>query len=65
MWVEHSIGIVDGATELFEAGMAFHTHRSLRIPGQLTVAFSETILVTETGCERLTRTPAQLFEMPA
>jgi len=24
----------------------------------------DVVVVTQTGCERLTRTPAQLFEMP-
>jgi Xaa-Pro dipeptidase len=40
--------------------MTFHTHRSLRIPGRMTVAFSETILVTQTGCEPLMTCPREL-----
>ncbi len=60
VWVEHSLGIVAGTMALFEPGMTFHTHRSLRIPGRLTVAFSETILVTEKGCEPLSALPREL-----
>jgi Xaa-Pro dipeptidase len=60
VWVEHSIGIVAGAREVFEPGMVFHTHRSLRVLGALTVAFSGTILVTADGCEPLTRHPRAL-----
>jgi Xaa-Pro dipeptidase len=60
VWVEHSVGIVEGAMDLFRPGMTFHTHRSLRIPGRMTVAFSETILVTESGCEPLTHHPREL-----
>jgi Xaa-Pro dipeptidase len=59
-WVEHSIGIVEDATAVFQPGMTFHTHRSLRIPGRMTVAFSETILVTQNGCEPLTTYPREL-----
>ena len=40
--------------------MVFHTPRSLRVPGQVAMGFSETILVTETGCEALTRHPRAL-----
>jgi Xaa-Pro dipeptidase len=60
-WVEHSIGIVEGATAVFQPGMTFHTHRSLRIPGRMTVAFSETILVTQSGCEPLMSFPRELM----
>jgi Xaa-Pro dipeptidase len=60
VWVEHSMGIVEGAMDVFCPGMTFHTHRSLRVPGRMTVAFSETILVTDTGCEPLTRHPREL-----
>jgi hypothetical protein len=29
------------------------------------MVLGDVVAVTESGCERLTRTPAQLFEMPA
>lgn len=60
VWVEHSVGIREGAADLLEPGMVFHTPRSLRVPGQVAMGFSETILVTATGCEALTRHPRRL-----
>lgn len=45
-----------GCTWSFEPGMVFHTYVLARGFGM-----SETILVTETGCERLTNFPRQLF----
>jgi Xaa-Pro dipeptidase len=41
-------------------GMVFHQPIALRVPGRIGVAFSETVLVTETGCEALTRTERRL-----
>lgn len=41
---------------LLEAGMVFHMY--LYAAG---LAISETVLVTENGCERLTKIPRQLF----
>lgn len=38
----------------FEPGMVFHLVPSLHIPGFGAMGFSETVLVTETGCEVLT-----------
>ncbi len=53
-WPENSIWIVEGSEEVLQAGMTFHGVRSLRIPGLMAAGFSETIAVTETGCEILT-----------
>lgn len=41
-----------------ESGMVFHMYVSAA-----GLAFSETILVTDTGCERLTQAPRQVFEV--
>lgn len=60
VWVEHSVGIRDDADDILEPGMTFHTPRSLRMPGKIAMGFSETILVTENGCEALTRYPREL-----
>ena len=60
VWVEHSIGIRDDAEDVLAPGMTFHTPRSLRVSGKFAVGFSETILVTETGCEILTHHPREL-----
>ena len=40
--------------------MVFHQPIALRILGKLGVAFSETVLITETGSEALTRVERQL-----
>ncbi|MFC4306580.1 M24 family metallopeptidase [Cohnella boryungensis] len=41
-------------------GMVFHIPPALRMPNRYGVGFSETILVTETGCEVLTTLPREL-----
>ena len=41
-------------------GMVFHIPPALRVPNRYGVGFSETILVTETGCEVLTTLPREL-----
>ncbi|WP_431120762.1 M24 family metallopeptidase [Variovorax paradoxus] len=48
---------VPTATWLLEKGMVFHMYTSAR-----GLAVSETVLVTESGAERLTRTPRKIFE---
>jgi Xaa-Pro aminopeptidase len=53
-WSEDSIWIVEGSDEVLRPGMTFHGVRSLRVPGLMAAGFSETIAVTETGCEILT-----------
>jgi Xaa-Pro dipeptidase len=47
---------VAGADWVFEPGMTFHTYLLNRGFGM-----SETIVITETGYERLTNFPRQLF----
>jgi Xaa-Pro dipeptidase len=42
------------------AGMVLHATTSLREPGRWGVTFSETVVVTAGGCERLTATPREL-----
>ena len=49
----------DDPTRL-EPGMVFHMPPALRIPLQYGLGFSETVLVTPTGCEVLTDTPRRL-----
>lgn len=53
-WPENSIWIVEGSDEVLRSGMTFHGVRSLRVPGLMAAGFSETIAVTESGCEILT-----------
>ena len=48
------ISINDGERRPLQAGMTFHLIPLVYIPGLASVAVSETILVTESGCEALT-----------
>jgi len=59
-WGEYSCQISAGDHTVLQAGMAFHQPIVLRLPGRLGVAFSETVLITDTGCEALTQTERQL-----
>jgi Xaa-Pro aminopeptidase len=59
-WVERSVEIVEGRDDVLEAGMAFHLHRVLRVPGVIGVGFSETAVVTRDGYELLTHHPREL-----
>jgi Xaa-Pro aminopeptidase len=54
VWVERSVEIVEGSSDVLEPGMVFHVHRSLRVPGLMGVGFSETVAITTTGCELFT-----------
>ena len=54
-WDEgHIISINDGERRPFQAGMTFHLITTMRIPGLGAVGCSDTVLVTEDGCETLT-----------
>lgn len=44
-----------------QAGMVFHVVPFLSVEGEVGCAVSETVLVTETGAERLTDVPQELF----
>lgn len=60
-WVEHSMLLNEKTGRRLEPGMVFHTPTSLRTPGHRGVTFSETVLVTDSGCEALTKSPRELF----
>ena len=53
-WTDGPMYIAEGNERELEAGMTFHTPHSFRIPAQFVIGASETIAVTETGCEILT-----------
>jgi Xaa-Pro dipeptidase len=59
-WNDTSALIMRGSDLVIEAGMVFHISTSLRKVGTCGVAFSETVLVTDTGAETLTNVPAEL-----
>jgi Xaa-Pro dipeptidase len=46
-------------------GMTIIVHPNTYHPEAGYMVLGDVVVVTEAGCERLTRTPAQLFEMPA
>jgi len=53
-WTDGPMYIAEGVHKPLEPGMTFHLPISNRYPGKCGIGFSETILVTETGCEILT-----------
>ena len=65
IWGEDLIFIAEGVHELLQVGMVFHTPMTIHVPGKCGVGFSETILVTESGCESLTAQERELVVVPA
>ena len=61
VWVERSVEIAEGRSEILTPGMVFHAHRSMRISGVAGVGFSETVAITESGHELLTHFPRELI----
>lgn len=61
-WGEGAVlDLSDGNPTVLRPGMVFHIPQPYRVPGEQTVATSETVLVTETGREVLTKFPRELF----
>ena len=52
-WDEGLFSIAENVDGVLAPGMTFHLPIAVRIPGQCGVALSETISVTESGCEVL------------
>lgn len=60
-WGEgHILSLQRDDPRVLEPGMVFHIPPALRVPNRYGVGFSETILITETGCEVLTTLPRAL-----
>ena len=59
-WGDYTCRIRPGTEMALAPGMVFHQPIALRVPGRIGVAFSETVLITDTGCETLTRTERRL-----
>jgi Xaa-Pro dipeptidase len=57
--------IAEGIEAELQPGMVFHLPIAARIPGVCGVALSETVLVTETGCEPLTAPQRAFRDIPA
>lgn len=64
-WGEgHIYSLQDLETRPLEAGMVFHLVPNVLIPDVAGVAISETVLVTEDGCEPLTQFPRDVLHLP-
>lgn len=60
-WGEgHIMSLQRDDERVLRPGMVFHIPPALRVPNQYGVGFSETLVVTETGCEILTSLPREL-----
>ena len=57
-WTDGPMYIAEGNHRVLEPGMTFHTPHSFRVPARFVIGASESIAVTETGCEILTPNPA-------
>lgn len=54
-WADkHGVRLCLGNNETLKPGMVFHLPMSIRIPGKYCIGISETVLVTDDGCEQLT-----------
>jgi Xaa-Pro dipeptidase len=62
-WGEGAVlDLSDGNPTVLEPGMVFHIPQPYRVAGEQTVSTSETVLVTERGCEPITRFERKFFE---
>lgn len=64
-WREAIVVLAEGIEEPLKPGMTFYSPVSLRLPGRLGIGFSDTIAVTETGCEVITEHDRALTIVPA
>jgi Xaa-Pro dipeptidase len=53
-WTEAAVYIAEGNERPLEPGMTFHLPIGIWIPGKCGVSFSETVIVTEEGCDLVT-----------
>jgi Xaa-Pro dipeptidase len=56
------IGVWKGNDQVLQPGMTFHCSTSIRDPGKMGTTCSETVLITDRGCEVLTDLPRVLFD---
>jgi Xaa-Pro aminopeptidase len=64
-WREGKFMIAEGVHQPMLPGMTFLSPITLRLPGVLGIGFTETMAVTETGCEVLTAHDRSLTVVPA
>jgi Xaa-Pro dipeptidase len=61
-WGEGHIASLRAGDQMpLEAGMAFHLPPAVRLPGETVYGVSETVVVTDSGCEVLTHFPRRLI----
>jgi Xaa-Pro aminopeptidase len=53
-WTENPVYIAEGAERELEVGMTFHLPICIWVPGEVGIGFSESVVVTDDGCETLT-----------
>lgn len=56
-----AIDVVKGNRAILQPGMVFHCSTSIRDPGKMGATCSETVVITDDGCEVLTNLPRELF----
>ena len=61
-WADCPVTVVQGDQTLLQPGMVFHLPIALRDEGCYGVAMSETVVITETGNEVLTKLDRKLFQ---
>jgi Xaa-Pro aminopeptidase len=62
-WTEQSVYIAEGAERELEPGMCFHLPIISCFPGEFGVGFSESIAITDDGCEVLTPATDQFLKI--
>jgi Xaa-Pro dipeptidase len=63
-WGEGQImSLWEGDERTVKANMVFHIVPGVFVPGRYLINITETVLITETGCEPLTSFPRELFEV--
>lgn len=59
-WVDHATFVTERHDRVLEPGMAFHTPSGCVMLNKTGVAYSETMVITETGNETLSKLPREL-----
>lgn len=59
-WADGIGFLAEGNEDVLEPNMVFHTPLAFRLPGKFGVGISETIRITDSGCESLTAMPRGL-----
>jgi Xaa-Pro dipeptidase len=64
-WIERGgISLDNGSKQVIEPNMTFHLIPFVKLPGKTAMGLSETVLVTQKGCEVMTKFPRILTEAP-